>query len=498
MKKIMFFIVSLVLLFTIYGCFQMGGESGMTDASANGSYYVINDDYNQNGETYNQLNELPYIDASEKNESYISLDSSTAAYPNLRRMINNNTISNYPNSIRTDELINYFSYDFPQTLDTFSAYAEMGKAPWSEDHYLLTIGVKTKEVKIDRYAQGNNFVFLVDTSGSMRGELRIDLVKMTILMLIDHLNPNDTISLVTYASQVGTICSGVKVSNKNEIKAKVNQLYASGSTNGGQGLQIAYKVAMDNFIEGGNNRIILATDGDFNVGISNTTDLLEFIQEKAKSGVYITCLGYGMYNYRDDMMETIAKNGNGNYSYIDSIEEAKKVLIDEMDTALCTVAKDVKAMITFNPDVVSQYRLIGYENKTLTESEYNNEEADAGEIGSNHTTMICYELILKDSINANELCELEIKYKDPLNDQSLIYQNQFSELTLKEFNQTTEDFQFVSSIVEFSQILRNSNYLGSSSIEHVLETLRSLNIVMQDEYKNGFLTLVETYYENNK
>ncbi|MBP5308372.1 MAG: von Willebrand factor type A domain-containing protein [Clostridia bacterium] len=441
-----------------------------------------------NDETYSVINELPFVKTEDAAESYFSMDSHTAAYSNLRRMINNGQVINR-NAIRTDEMLNYFSYSIPDSGETFSSVAKLTVAPWNSENYFLSVGVRTRKTTIERYSQGNNFVFLIDVSGSMSGENRLGLVKKSFLMLLDNLNETDKISIVTYANGVRTICSGVNAGNRSALEKKINALVASGGTNGAGGIQAAYAAAERNFIPGGNNRVLIATDGDFNVGLSSVDELKEFIQEKAETGVYLTCLGYGMGNYRDDMLETLARNGNGNFAYIDSLSEAKKVLVDEMDNALCVVAKDVKSEITFNEDVVDSYRLIGYENKTITKEDFENELTDAGELGSNTTAMVCYEIKLKQGAYPESVASIRIKYKDPLTEENLEYSKSFVGI-YSDIAQAGEDHRFAAAVVEFSLVIRNSAYMANASLRNVIETLDSLGCCSTNEYKAEFKELV--------
>ena len=446
------------------------------------------------GETYFELEELPFVNTENEAESYFSMDSNTAAYPNLRRMINEGQPIN-KNAVRTDELLNYFSYSIPDSGDTFSAKAELSVAPWNSENYLLTVGVKTKETTLERYSQGNNIVFLIDVSGSMGADNRIGLVKQSFKMLLRNLNENDTVSIVTYASGVRVVCSGKKAGDRSYLENKINDLVAYGATNGTGGIEKAYEAAERNFIAGGNNRVIIATDGDFNVGLSTTGDLKEFIQEKAKTGVYLTCLGFGMGNYRDDMLETLARHGNGNFAYIDSLTEAKKVLVDEMDNSLCVVAKDVKSGISFNKEVVEAYRLIGYENKTITKEDFENSATDAGELGSNTAAMICYEIKLKTGAYPESVADIKIKYKDPSTEEDCEYFKSFVNI-YNDLGQTSEDHRFAAAVVEFSLLIRDSKYKANASIEAVLQTLNSLRCCADDEYKAEFRQLVAKVSEH--
>lgn len=491
MKKLtkLFLLLILVLLLGIFvSCKKKDSAYALYDASPN---YFMEYEESVVGKA-NEVKENPIIDATLENESYFTMDSSKASYSELRRAINSNTTLYSGNIIRTDEIINYFSYNIPKTDEDFYSQAEISKCPWNDESYLLTLYIRTKSVEVNRYSQGNNFVFLIDVSGSMNGETRIELVKKSMLMLIDALNDNDTISIVTYASGVNTLISGEKASNKSKLKETINNLKASGSTSGSKAIERAYNELYKYYIEGGNNRIIICSDGDFNVGVSSTEGIKSLIDQYRRNNTYITTLGFGMNNYRDDMMETIARSGNGVFAYIDNINEAKKVLIDEMDNSLCVVSKDTKSKVVFNSDVVSEYRLIGYESKTITKEDYENEHKDAGELGSNNTTVVCYVIKLK-SEQFNKLVKLEIKYKDPLNDENKVYSNDFSGLAIKDFNNTTEDYKFVSGLIEFVLAFRGSGYKGTSDTMKVAERLSNLESVQNDPIRHEFLELVEKY-----
>lgn len=451
------------------------------------------------GEDYNDIIDNNFIYTNSQKVSYFSMDSFTASYSNLRRYINSGQALN-ANVIKTDELINYFSYDLeqPEEGETFKISAEMGKCAWSSNQ-LLTIAVKTKEADLTTN-EGNNLVFLIDVSGSMRGSNKIDLLKEGFIKLLDTLSANDRISIVTYASGVKTYAEGVYADEKESLKKIINSLTPNGATYASGGIQKAYEIAEKYFIPGGNNRIIIATDGDFNVGISSQDELKTFITEKAQSGVYLTTLGFGMGNYRDTTLETLAKNGNGNYAYIDSSLEIEKVLVDELSKTLVTVAKDVKSKVEFNPDIVDSYRLIGYENKLLTEDDFNNENKDAGEIGSGHTTIIVYEIVLKPEIDNSidsikEYFNVQINYKDPKSNESLTKKASFDERVIKD--ELSENHQFVSCLVEFALILKNSNYRGTANYTSLVERLEELECVKEDKFKNEFLSLVKIAKNNN-
>lgn len=439
-------------------------------------------------ESYNEIVENPFVKTDFAADSYFSMDSFTASYSNLRRYINNGM--NLPSDlIRTDELINYFSYDIEKPTDgnTFSSTVEMGDCPWNEEHKLLTVGVATKEVKrIEN--NGNNIVFLIDVSGSMNSTNKLGLIKESFKLFVENLDSSDIVSVVTYANGVNTIFEGRYVEKTGQLIKKVNNLRASGGTGGDKGLERAYEIAKKYFIPGGNNRVIIASDGDFNIGRFSQEELKSFIEEKRKSGIYLTTLGFGMGNYKDTTMETLAKYGNGGYAYIDCIAEAKKVLVDELDSTLVTVAKDVKSNIEFNPNVVDSYRLIGYENKKLTKDEFDDEDKDAGEIGSGKTSIICYELVLKENITDDKLLSLNINYKDPVTSKSLKYNK---EVGLKSLDKpVTDNYLFVASIVEFVLLLRSSNYMGNANYGELLVRLQRLSSIDNDTFKSEFRELV--------
>lgn len=450
------------------------------------------------GESYNQINENPFYNTSYENSSYFSMDSFTASYSNLRRYIKEGQQLN-GNVIKTDELINYFKYDLdtPEEGETFKVTSEMSVAPWNENHHVITIGVATEEAEYIE-SKGNNIVFLIDVSGSMSAYNKLPLLKQAFVMLLDKLNSTDRISIVTYSSTTNTKADGVYVDNREQLESIINSLSANGSTKGSDGLERAYKLAEKYFVEDGINRVILATDGDFNLGITKQDELKKFIETKAKSGVYLSVLGFGMGNYKDTTVETLAKYGNGLYAYVDNLEEAKKVLVDDFNKTMITVAKDVKNKVTFNPDLVESYRLIGYENKAISKEDFENEEADAGELGSGHQTLVTYEVVLKSNVYSSikEVFNLQINYKDPKTEESqtFVYSATDADLYNKE---VSEDHKFVLCLVEFSLILRNSAYRGTASYEGLLNRLATLSCVKENQLKSEFNELVATAFERN-
>ncbi len=486
-------------------------------------YPYISFEPSLDGEKYAEYDETGFQLVQAAPLSTFSADVDTASYANVRRMIiDGYGITGIPeDAVRAEEFVNYFSYDLaaPEDDETFSVSIEASACPWNEDHDLMMIGIRTRDVDAAKIRQ--NLVFLVDISGSMWDSDKLPLAKKSMIKLLDTLSPEDTISIVTYASGEDLVLSGAHPTERmlGHIKAKINQLEAEGSTAGEKGLQMAYEVAKDNYIEGGNNRIILMTDGDLNVGISDPDDLERFITEKAKSGVYLSALGFGEGNLRDDAIERLADCGNGNYSYIDSTLEAKKVLIDEAPSTLFTVANDVKFQVEFNPETVNAYRLIGYENRRLADTDFKDDTKDAGEIGAGYEMVALYELIPADSEAAislryqqsrdsgaddtdhadKETKEKDGMYADELGMLSIRWkengQNKAEELNViidkDVYTDTPSDaFRFAAAVAEFAQTIRGSENNGTGSLEHVYDTLGGIDL--DDEYKEEFKYLVRT------
>ena len=497
MKKIYSIFVLLICILAIASCSTKANMDGGFNGPNRSPSYLPKDE-SISGEGYNAITELPFVSTNEQNNTYFRLDSNTGSYSNLRRYIENNQPIN-GDIIKTDELINYFSYNLvePNEGEDFSITTNMMPTPWNQDTNLITIGVKSKTVELSQNIP-NNLVFLIDISGSMASDDKLGLIKKAFPLMLDGLNKNDLISIVTYASGVKTHLSGCAASNRQEIVNVINNLQAGGGTSGSSGLQMAYDVAKKHFIQGGNNRIILATDGDFNIGPSTNEDLKAQVQQQLNSGVYLSVLGVGMGNYQDDMVETLAMHGNGNYAYIDSFIEARKVLTEDLATTLLTIAKDVKVKVEFNPDVISEYRVIGYENKQLTEEEFNDQNADSGEVGTGHTTVVTYEVKLNDQSNFasnTNILNITINYKDPQTEVSKTISDSF---LIHEINEEiSEDFIFVGCLVEFSLILRNSEYKANANLTNVIERLESLTTIGNDLYKQEFISLVKKVANSN-
>lgn len=462
-----------------------------------------------NTEEYSTLEENPYMSVALSPLSTFSADVDTASYANLRRMITSGyTAADIPSgAVRTEEMLNYFTYDYngPKKGEPFGVTATISPCPWNENAELLVLGLQTEAIDFSE-APDSNLVFLIDVSGSMYDENKLPLLKQAFGLLIDNLGEKDRVSIVTYASYNEVVLEGVPGSEKDTILDALNGLEAGGSTNGGEGIMTAYALAEKYFIKGGNNRIILATDGDLNVGITSQSDLHDLVEEKRETGVFLSVLGFGMGNYSDTRMETLADYGNGNYAYIDSLSEARKVLVEEMGATLVTVAKDVKLQIEFNPAVVSEYRLIGYENRTMAAEDFDNDEKDAGEIGAGHSVTVVYEIITCDNaessgnelryqntqlsdlaLNSDEWMTLSIRYKEPDGDTSKLLEYPIGADDYTE--KPSDDFVFAAAVAEFSMALRGSEYLGDGSYEDILDMLDDIDL--DDEYKEEFYNLVD-------
>ena len=491
MKKLLSFIAVLSASCLLFGgCGAMGPNDGKGDhgwSSAPEGWFDAAEDPSAGGDDgfqHESIREVGFIEVKKEASSYFSLDRNTASYSHVRYMIENGyKVSE--DSVRIEEMINYFDYGFDAPEDKSVALSTaLADCPWSQNK-LMSVGLKTTEAIIESNA---NYVFLIDVSGSMSGDLRLGLAKKGFNMLVDGLGERDIVSIVTYASGVKTVLDGGECtqSGKAEIKNAISSLTAYGATNGGDGLERAYRIAQNHFITGGNNRVIIISDGDFNVGMNSTSQLKEFIQEKAKSGIYLSVIGVGMGNMRDDMLETLATCGNGNYAYLDSESEARKVFIDELKGNLFTVAKDAKAGVTFT-EAVEKYRLIGYDAKRITEDDFNNENKDTGEIGSNLCVTALYEIVLSENAQG-KLAEVEVKYKD-VTGQSEV--NESVKCSVEIDTPSSDDLSFISCVAEFGLILRNSAYKGDASLSSVSARLKDLSkYIANDYYKQEFVSLV--------
>ncbi len=468
-----------------------------------------------NTEEYNSIREMGFQSVANAPLSTFSADVDTASYSNLRRMIEQGcSMDQIPaGAVRIEELLNYFSYDYnlPKGKEPFGVTAVMGDCPWNSDARLLQIGLKTEEIDFGE-APDSNLVFLLDVSGSMYSEEKLPLLQRSFGLLAEELTEKDKVSIITYAGSDTIVLEGVSGDEKEKIREALDSLEASGSTNGAGAIESAYRLAEQYFIEGGNNRIILATDGDLNVGASSESELEKLVTQKRKSGVYLSVLGFGMGNIKDNKMETLADKGNGNYAYIDSLKEAKKVLVEQMGATLVTVAKDVKLQVEFNPAYVKGYRLLGYENRMLAAEDFDDDTKDAGEIGAGHMVTALYEIIPVDSaqeisetdlkyqekqsagVENGEWLNLKVRYKDPDSDSSELCTYAVTEEAYSE--QPSEDFYFAAAVAEFGLLVRGSEYKKDASFENIRSLLKKVD-TGADEYRDEFEYLVRKLERNS-
>ncbi|WP_292220349.1 vWA domain-containing protein [Butyrivibrio sp.] len=464
-------------------------------------YCVVVPEYNT--ESYDKPDENGFFLSQGQPLSTFAADVDTASYANVRRMIEDGYGKrNIPSdAVRPEEFLNYFSYDLksPKKGEKFAVTTEVSKCPWDEDHELMFVGVKAED-KLDGQLPKSNLVFLIDVSGSMDDEDKLGLLKKGFNELVDNLPGEGTVSIVTYASKEKVVLDGADMSEKRKIKEAIRSLEANGSTAGERGMEMAYEIAKENFIDGGNNRIIMATDGDLNVGISDPDELEDFISKKKDQGIYLSVLGFGEGNYKDDKMERLADCGNGNYSYIDSLIEARKVLVEEMTSTLVTVAKDVKFQVEFNPATVNSYRLIGYENREMDAVDFNNDKKDGGELGSGHSVVALYEIVPAGSESAIDLkyqpagnsdesddyATIKIRYKEPEKDKSELLSYVVGANAYRE--NVSENFKFASLVSEFAMILGDSDYAGTMTYRDIINGYKELDNT--DDYKDEFISLV--------
>jgi Ca-activated chloride channel family protein len=440
--------------------------------------------------------------------STFSIDVDTASYSNVRRFIQDSQLPPR-NAVRIEEMINYFSYDYPQPKGKhpFSIVAELSDCPWNPVNQLLHIGLKGKVYEDDK-VPNSNLVFLLDVSGSMKDDNKLPLVKQTMNLLIYQLRHQDRVSIVTYRDQAQQVLESTSGKNKKAILDVIENLHADGSTAGEYGLKLAYKAASKSFMKEGNNRIILATDGDFNVGISDDNELIKLIEKERKRGIFLTILGFGTGNIKDAKLEKIANKGNGHYAYIDSLEEGKKVMLDQLKGTLHTIAKDVKIQVEFNPANVKAYRLIGYENRALPNQDFHDDTKDAGELGEGHTVTALYEIVpvesqeIKDvlryqkahkpadQVHKDELMAVKLRYKEPSEDKSKLIALTVSNKPT-EFSKTTDNFRFSAAVAEFGLLLRNSNYKAHANIKQVLALALSAKGKDEEGHRAEFTKMVQ-------
>lgn len=512
-------LISLVLLFGFYGCKSKSG--GMTAYQDERSYakkdtramvpadadeeYLEEEQFNT--EEYDVINENSFKTVTSNPLSTFSIDVDTASYANMRRFLHQN---NKPpkDAVRIEELINYFSYSYPEPDgdDPFSVNLDLAPCFWNEEHQLIRIGLKGKSIDTEDIPPAN-LVFLLDVSGSMHDSNKLPLLKKAFGVLVERLREEDRVAIVVYAGASGVVLRPTAGNKKAKIMSAINKLRSGGSTAGSSGIKLAYKLARENFIEGGNNRIILATDGDFNVGPSSDGELVRLIEKEREKGVFLTILGFGMGNYKDSKMEKLSNAGNGNYAYIDTILEAKKVLGAGIWGTLYTIAKDVKIQVEFNPAKVKAYRLIGYENRLLNKEDFENDKKDAGEIGADHRVTAFYEIVpagskeeIKDSgdlkyqtseiVNSDDVMTVKLRYKQPDEDVSKLIEQSVTEADLQE-DGLSQDFMFASAVAEFGLLLRDSEFKGDATYEQVLELAKESRGEDPHGYRAEFIKLVK-------
>ncbi|MBN1180658.1 MAG: VWA domain-containing protein [Bacteroidales bacterium] len=470
---------------------------------------ISSEDFNT--EEYERIYENPFMLAAQNPLSTFSIDVDNASYSNIRRFLENNQLPP-KDAVRIEEMINYFDYNYPQPdgEHPFSLYTEVSESPWNDSTKLIHIGIQGKKLN-DKEIKPNNLVFLIDVSGSMNDRNKLPLVKRSLKMLTNELDDKDHVAIVVYAGAAGLVLPSTPASDKFKIIEAIDQLSAGGSTAGGEGIELAYKIAKENLIDGGNNRVILSTDGDFNVGISSNGDLIRLIEEKRKDDIYLTICGFGMGNYKDSKMEQISNAGNGNYFYIDNVKEAEKVFVNDLRANMYTIAKDVKIQVEFNPVNVKAYRLIGYENRVLKNEDFNDDQKDAGELGAGHTVTAIYEIVpassgmtipghddlkyqdtkLTNNAESKEIVTLKLRYKPIGSEESKLITSvvQDSESSLKK---SSDLYRFSAAVAGFGMLLRDSEYKGDLDFEKVLSLAKSVKMDDPEGYIHEFIELVET------
>lgn len=464
-----------------------------------------------NTEDYGHITENDFHSVEQQPLSTFSIDVDRASYSNVRRFIQNGTLPP-KGAVRIEEMINYFDYNYapPLNEDPFALHTEIASCPWNEKHRLVHIGLQGKKI-LTADLPSSNLVFLVDVSGSMDEPNKLPLVQESLKLLTDQLREDDRVAIVVYAGNAGLVLPSTSGSQKMKIKEAIDELQAGGSTAGGEGIELAYKIAQQNLKEHGNNRIILATDGDFNVGASSDDELVELIEKERQKGIFLSVLGYGMGNYKDNKMQQLADKGNGNHNYIDNLNEAKKVLVNEFGGTLFTIAKDVKLQVEFNPAMVNAYRLIGYENRILANEDFNDDKKDAGELGSGHTVTALYEIIeagaqdtfirnvdklkykpqQETTSTGNEVMNIKLRYKLPESKTSKLIAFPVKDDN-KTWEQTSDNFRFSAAVAEFGLLLRESAFKQNSSYEQTITIAKGATGGDENGYRSGFISLAKS------
>ncbi|MCB0520370.1 MAG: von Willebrand factor type A domain-containing protein [Saprospiraceae bacterium] len=471
------------------------------------------DDYaNFNTEDYDHINENRFFETTQTPLSTFSIDVDAASYSNLRRFIQNGQTPP-ADAVRIEEMVNYFDYEYPQPQGDhpFEVVTEISQCPWNDQHRLVMIGLQGKKMPTESLPP-SNLVFLIDVSGSMQNMNKLPLLKSSLKLLVDQLRPQDRVAIAVYAGAAGLVLPPTKGSDKQKIKDALEELEAGGSTAGAAGIKLAYQTARENLAKGGNNRVILCTDGDFNVGTSSDGELVQLIEKERESGVFLTVLGFGMGNYKDNKMQKLADSGNCNHYYIDNINEGKKVLVNEFGGTLFTIAKDVKLQIEFNPTKVQGYRLIGYENRLLNKEDFNDDKKDAGELGSGHRVTALYEIIpvgmnspfltpmddlryqTMEEVKAadkNEMLNIKLRYKAPDGDKSQLIEKPVLDNQL-DAKGTSDNFRFAAAVAEFGMLLRNSEFKGEATFAKAAELAKGALGKDVNGYRAELVKMIET------
>lgn len=510
-------VLMLIIIFIIASCSNTSHkDKGQYQNSYKEDAKTINsvdmeEDTDHNTEEYDKIEELGFRQVIDYPQSTFSIDVDAASYSNVRRFISQGE-KPPPDAVRIEELINYFSYDYknPTGEHPFSINTEVADCPWNKDRKLIHIGIQGRKIAAEQLPS-SNLVFLLDVSGSMDEHNKLPLLKSSLKMLLENLNKRDRVAVVVYAGAAGLVLPSTSCDEKDKIMDAINDLEAGGSTAGGEGIRLAYKVAKDNFIQNGNNRVILATDGDFNIGESSDGAMVRLIEDKRKDGIFLSVLGFGMGNYKDSKMEKISNAGNGNYAYIDNLFEAKKVLVSEIGGTLVAIAKDVKIQIEFNPAKIIEYRLIGYENRMLHNEDFDDDTKDAGELGAGHTVTAIYEVTLNKSgktklsgkelkyqkstvkseaYKADEICSIKFRYKKPDGEKSILLENVIKNNN-KSLDESSDNFKFSAAVAEWGLLLRESKFKSDASFENVVKLAKASKGDDTEGYRIEFIKLAE-------
>ena len=493
---------------------RIGKRKDMSVGYSPAGIVAYHDTYQEhNTEDYDHIQENRFHKATETPLSTFSIDVDAASYSNLRRFINQGQTPP-ADAVRIEEMVNYFDYEYPQPQEEhpFSVVTELGSCPWNADHHLLLVGMQGKQIPTENLP-ASNLTFLIDVSGSMQAMNKLPLLKSSMKMLVNNLREQDKVAITVYAGAAGLVLPSTPGSNRQKIIDAIDNLEAGGSTAGAAGIQLAYQTAREHFVKDGNNRVILATDGDFNVGTSSDGELVRLIEKERESGVFLTVLGFGTGNYKDNKMQQLADSGNGNHYYIDNINEGRKVLVSEFGGTLFTIAKDVKIQVEFNPAKVQGYRLIGYENRLLNDEDFNDDKKDAGELGSGHRVTALYEIIpagtkseflgsvdelkyqkqevLKSAAKTNEMLTIKLRYKQPDGHQSLFIEKPVMENRLDQ-ESTSSNFRFAAAVAEFGMLLRDSEFKKDATYAHATQLAKGATGRDENGYRRELVGMIET------